>query len=114
MTVLEDPKQVGERRKQDQRAQRYGSEGEPQRRGGRRRARDGQIPRGDVGVTPPPPPPPNEREPRGRGDPGEPPAANPQRRERGHGAGGGEEMQRYCPRGKNQPFTHRRGVATGE
>ena len=52
MTALEDPKQVGERRKQDQRAQRYGSEGEPQRRGGRSGVRDGQIRRDDVGILP--------------------------------------------------------------
>src|SRR5438067_2337903 len=114
MTALEDPKQVGERRKQDQRAQRYGSEGESQRRGGRRGVRDGQIRRDDVGILPQRPAPQNERDLRGRGDPGEAPAANPQRRERGHGARGREEMQRYCPRGNNQPFTHRRGVVTGE
>src|SRR2546429_5022577 len=114
MTALEDPEQVGERREQNQRAQRYGSEGEPQRRGWRSGIRDGQIRRDDVGILPQRPTPQNERDLRGRGDPGEPPAANPQRRERGHGASGREEMQRYGQRGKNQPFTHRRGVVTRE
>src|SRR2546429_574577 len=43
MTALEDPKQGGEGRKQDQRAHRYGSQGQPQR--SRRRAPRPRPPR---------------------------------------------------------------------
>src|SRR2546430_3035468 len=111
MTVLEDPKQVGERRQQDQRAQRYGSEGEPQRRGGRGGARDGQVRGKQEGILTQSPPPEDERDLNRGNNAGYAPRAPCQSRERGDRGGGGEPMQRDGPPREDQPVAHQRRVS---